>query len=85
MQYRIEYDSLGEKEVPAEVYYGIQTMRAIENFPITGIPISEFPVLIKAIASIKEAAAITNKELGLLDAKICDAIVKASRDVKSGC
>ncbi|MBP7090577.1 MAG: Aspartate ammonia-lyase [Syntrophorhabdaceae bacterium] len=84
MQYRIEYDSLGEKEVPAEVYYGIQTMRAIENFPITGIPISEFPVLIKAIASIKEAAAITNKELGLLDAKICDAIVKASRDVKSG-
>jgi len=84
MQFRIEHDSLGEKDVPVEAYYGIQTVRAIENFPITGIPISEFPFLIKAIASIKEAAAVTNKELGLLDAKICDAIVKACRDVKSG-
>ncbi len=84
MEYRKEHDSLGEKDVPVDAYYGVQTVRAIENFPITGIPISEFPVVIKAIASIKEAAAMANKELGLLPAAISDAIVRACRDVRSG-
>ena len=84
MEYRKEHDSLGEKDVPADAYYGVQTVRAIENFPITGIPIAEFPVIIRAIASIKEAAAMANKELGLLPAAIGDAIVRACRDVRSG-
>jgi len=84
MEYRKEHDSLGEKDVPADAYYGAQTVRAIENFPITGIPIAEFPVMIRAIASIKEAAAMANKELGLLPAAISDAIVRACRDVRSG-
>ncbi|HNS14758.1 MAG TPA: aspartate ammonia-lyase [Syntrophorhabdaceae bacterium] len=84
MEYRKEHDSLGEKDVPADAYYGAQTVRAIENFPITGIPIAEFPVMIRAIASIKEAAAMANKELGLLPAAISDAIIRACRDVRSG-
>jgi len=84
MEYRKEHDSLGEKDVPADAYYGAQTVRAIENFPITGIPIAEFPVMIRAIASIKEAVAMANKELGLLPAAISDAIIRACRDVRSG-
>lgn len=84
MEYRKEHDSLGEKDVPVDAYYGVQTMRAIENFPITGIPISEFPVVIRAIAAIKEASAMANKELGLLPPTISDAIVRACHDARSG-
>ncbi|HTV65624.1 MAG TPA: hypothetical protein VMD98_08470, partial [Bryocella sp.] len=64
---RIEKDSLGHKEVPAHVYYGIQTARAVENYPISGL--RAHPTLIRAIAMVKEAAAIANRELGLIDAK----------------
>ena len=64
---RIEHDLLGEREVPAEHYYGIQTLRAMENFAITGIPISHYPRLIHSLAYIKKAAALANQELGLLE------------------
>lgn len=84
MTSRLEHDSLGEKEVPSEAYYGIQTLRAMENFPITGIPISRFSLLIKAIGAIKEAAARANRELGLLPGPIADAIIGAASEVQSG-
>ncbi len=84
MTFRLEHDSLGEREVPAEAYYGVQTLRAIENFPITGIPIARFPLLIKAIASVKKAAALANLELGLLAPGIGEAIVQAASEVQSG-
>ena len=64
---RIEHDLLGDRAVPADAYYGIHTLRALENFPITGTPISIYPDLVAALACVKQAAAIANNELGLLD------------------
>ena len=81
---RIEHDSLGNREVPAQAYYGIQTLRAIENFPITNIPISRFPFLIRALGVVKQAAARANMDLGLLDTRIGEAIVQACEDVRDG-
>src|SRR5437764_9515731 len=83
-KYRLEHDLLGNREVPAEAYYGVHTLRAVENFPISGTPISIYPDLIAALASIKLAAAKSNRELGLLDAKLADAIVAASEEVRAG-
>ena len=60
MSFRLEHDLLGEREVPASAYYGIHTLRAVENFPITGIPISTYPDLVDALASVKSAAAKAN-------------------------
>jgi aspartate ammonia-lyase len=82
--FRTEHDLLGDREVPADVYYGVHTLRAVENFPITGTPISIYPELIKALACIKQAAALANHELGLLDAVRCDAIVKACAELLGG-
>ncbi len=79
---RTEKDSLGYKEIPADVHYGIQTARAIENFPISGL--HAHPSLIRAIAMVKEAAAEANRELRLVDAKTADAIIEASREVQQG-
>ncbi|MCI0656838.1 MAG: aspartate ammonia-lyase, partial [Acidobacteria bacterium] len=79
---RIEKDSLGEKEVPATAYYGVQTARALENFPISGL--RAHPALITAHATIKKAAALTNRELGNLDSRIAEAIVQASQEVIEG-
>ncbi|MBN2383679.1 aspartate ammonia-lyase [bacterium] len=84
MIYRQESDSLGQKEVPAKAYYGIQTQRALENFPITGMPISHFPLLIKALALIKAAATQANMELGLIESELAHYIVQAAMDVASG-
>jgi aspartate ammonia-lyase len=81
---RYEHDLLGDLAVPENVYYGVHTMRAIENFPITGNPISIYPDLIYALASVKEAAALTNHELGLLDEARTEAIVKACEEIRSG-
>ena len=81
---RREKDLLGERDVPAVRYYGVQTLRAVENFPITGIPIAQYPDLIKALAVIKEAAAAANHELGLLPDDIADAIVRAAREIREG-
>jgi len=75
MSMRREHDLLGDRDVPAEAYYGVHTLRAVENFPITATPISIYPDLIAALASIKIAAARSNRDLGLLDATRADAIV----------
>lgn len=72
--FRKEHDFLGEKDIPNEVYYGIQTLRALENFNITGIPISKEPLLIQAFGYVKKAAALANQECGVLDPKIANAI-----------
>ena len=79
---RNEKDSLGYKEIPAEVYYGIQTARAVENFPISGL--RAHPTLIRAIAMVKEAAALANRELGLVDEKTANAIIEAAKEVQQG-
>lgn len=76
-QTRIEHDLLGEREVPADRYFGIQTLRALENYDMTGIPISHYPRLIHSLAFIKKAAALTNAELGLLEPRIAEAIERA--------
>ncbi|MBL8405224.1 MAG: aspartate ammonia-lyase [Dechloromonas sp.] len=81
---RLEHDLLGDREVPASAYYGVHTLRALENFPITGIPIAVYPDLIRALAQIKKAAAQANRQLGLLDATRTDAIVAACREVIDG-
>ncbi|QJC50872.1 aspartate ammonia-lyase [Paenibacillus albicereus] len=79
MAYRLEHDFLGEKEVPESAYYGIQTLRAVENFPITGVPIH--PELLVALAHVKKAAARANMDVHLLQTTIGEAIVKASEEV----
>lgn len=79
---RIEKDLLGTKEVPMAAYYGIQTLRAVENFPITGIP--PHLELIKALAAVKKAAAIANMEVGVLKKEIGDAIAKAADEILEG-
>src|SRR5215469_2375763 len=79
---RTEKDSLGLKEIPADVYYGVQTARAVENYPISGL--RAHPTLIRAIAMVKEAAALANRELGLLDAKTANAIIQAAKEVQEG-
>jgi aspartate ammonia-lyase len=81
---RKEHDLLGERDVPDEALYGVQTLRARENFPITGTALREFPVLIEALAAVKEAAALANAELGLLDQGIADLIVRASQELRAG-
>jgi aspartate ammonia-lyase len=80
--FRIEHDFLGDREVPADAYYGVQTLRGAENFPITGLPIH--PALIRAMAIVKKAAALANRDTGHLDAKIANAIAAAADDVISG-
>ena len=81
---RREHDLLGERDVPDDALYGVQTLRALENFPITGIPLREFPALVEALAAVKEAAALANAELGLLDHSIADLIVRAAQEIRAG-
>ncbi|MDE3053428.1 MAG: aspartate ammonia-lyase [Gemmatimonadota bacterium] len=81
---RREHDLLGDRDVPAEALYGVQTLRALENFPITGVPIREFPSLVEALAAVKAAAARANAELGLLAPEVATAIVEAATEIRSG-
>jgi aspartate ammonia-lyase len=81
---RVEHDLLGERESPDDALYGVQTLRALENFPITGIALREFPSLVEALAAVKEAAALANAELGLLSPEVADVIVKAAREIRTG-
>jgi aspartate ammonia-lyase len=81
---RREHDLLGERTVPSTAYYGVHTLRAVENFPITGIAIGIYPDLIRALACIKQAAALANCELHLLGAERRDAIVKACEEIRNG-
>src|ERR1700737_2832404 len=84
MSTRREHDLLGDRDVPAEAYYGVHTLRAVENFPISGTKISIYPDLIAALASIKLAAARSNQELGMLDQTRADAIVAAAEEIRAG-
>ncbi len=79
---RIERDSLGERELPMDVYYGIQTARAIENFPISGF--KPYPAFVTATVLVKKAAARANAALGALDGRIADAIIQAADEVLAG-
>jgi aspartate ammonia-lyase len=81
---RKEHDLLGERDVPHEYYYGVQTLRAIENFPITGISLAHFPRLIEALAIVKMAAGRANHELGLLDDRVAGAIEHACAEILNG-
>jgi aspartate ammonia-lyase len=81
---RIEHDLLGEKAVPADAYFGIQTARALENFHITGVPISQYPELIRALAMIKLAAARANFDCGQLSAEIVEGMVGACFEIIDG-
>ena len=81
---RREHDLLGDRDVPDDALYGIQTLRALENFPITGVAIREFPSLVEALATVKVAAALANAELGLLEHTVADAIVRASEEIRAG-
>ncbi|MGV1003979.1 MAG: aspartate ammonia-lyase [Candidatus Nanopelagicales bacterium] len=78
---RMEHDSLGDREVPSDAYYGVQTVRAIENFPISGIKLWQFGTLVSGLAFVKKAAAIANAELGVLDPAKKDAIVAACDEI----
>ncbi|MBA3340736.1 MAG: aspartate ammonia-lyase [Gemmatimonadaceae bacterium] len=80
---RREHDLLGHRDVPADALYGIQTLRAMENFAISGVELCDFPTLVGAVAAVKEAAAEANRELGLLDDVVADAIVAACREVRA--
>src|SRR3990172_3293191 len=82
MDFRKEKDSLGEKEVPAEAYYGIHTARALENFAISGL--KPHPRLIQVYAMVKKAAALANMELGRLNKDIGQAIVKGADELIAG-
>jgi aspartate ammonia-lyase len=77
MPTRTERDFLGEKQIPDTAYYGVQTLRGKENFHITGIPMSKEPFFVTAFGYVKKACALANRDLGVLDAKIANAIVDA--------
>ncbi|MDO7887228.1 aspartate ammonia-lyase [Hymenobacter cheonanensis] len=81
---RLEHDFLGELPIPDDAYYGIQTLRALDNFHITGIPIKVEPLFVQALAFVKKGAALANKELGVLDPTIADFIAQACDRVASG-
>jgi aspartate ammonia-lyase len=79
---RKEKDPLGERDIPHDAYYGIQTLRAVENFPVSGLP--NHPYLIDAYAAIKQSAALANMDVGWLEKDIGEAIVKAAEEVRFG-
>lgn len=81
---RIEHDLIGDLPVPADAYYGVHAVRAVENFPISGQRLSDAPDLIVALASIKEAAAQANMDLGLLNSTRGSAIVQACQEIRAG-
>ncbi len=81
---RTEHDLLGNKEVPVEYYFGVQTMRAMENFHISRVRLYFFPELIKALAMVKEAAACANRDLGQIDGQVAQAVIEACQEVRQG-
>lgn len=84
MNTRIEHDLLGEMTLPIETWYGIQTQRAVDNFAITGVPLHHFPAFIRALATVKAAAAHANQELDLLAPHKAQAILDACTDIING-
>ena len=81
---RMEHDLLGDRDVPQEYLYGVQTLRALENFNISGVTLTHFPNLINALAMVKMAAARANQELGLLSPPVAEAIDQACREILNG-
>jgi aspartate ammonia-lyase len=81
---RREHDSLGERDVPNHAYYGVQTLRAVENFPFSGIQVRHYEHFVRALACVKKAAALANAELGVLDRKVADAIAQACAELLAG-
>ena len=82
--YRSEHDSLGEREIPNNAYYGVQTVRALENFAISGVPLRNFAHFVNGLAHVKKAAAQANAELKCLDDGIATAIVDACDEILAG-
>ncbi|MCX6136183.1 MAG: aspartate ammonia-lyase [Ignavibacteriales bacterium] len=83
-KYRVETDSIGTKKIPLSAYYGIQTARAVDNFPITGVSIAHYPQLLRSLAYIKRAAAKANHSLGLLNSRKKRAIAGACAEIIAG-
>ena len=81
---RVEHDFLGEREIPDNVYYGVQTLRGVENFHITGIPIGLATSFIAALGYVKKAAALANRDLGVIDPMIANAICQACDAIIAG-
>ena len=81
---RREHDLLGERDVPSDALYGIQTLRGVENFPITGVQLSHYPALVRHLAMVKQAAARANRKLGLLPAETAAAIDRACQEIVDG-
>ena len=81
-EFRMERDFLGDREVPADAYYGVQMLRGAENFPITGY--RTHPALIRAMGIVKKAVALANRDTGHIESKIADAIARAADDVIEG-
>ncbi|MDR3175338.1 MAG: aspartate ammonia-lyase [Desulfovibrio sp.] len=81
---RVETDFLGSRELPDDVYYGVQTLRGKENFSITGLRVSREPAMVKSFGYVKKAAALANRDLGVLDARIADAVCLACDRVIAG-
>jgi aspartate ammonia-lyase len=82
--FRLEHDSLGEREVPGHAYYGVQTLRAVENFPFSGIPVGHYAHFVRALVCVKKAAAQANAELGVLQPEIANAIGRACDEIFEG-
>ncbi|MDN6533485.1 MAG: aspartate ammonia-lyase [Yaniella sp.] len=82
--HRTEIDLIGTVELPADAYYGVNTVRAAENFQLSSTRLNQFPELIAALAIIKQAAAAANRDVGALDATIAGAIIEASKEIASG-
>src|SRR6185295_9235161 len=82
MTFRIEKDPLGELQVPADALYGVQTLRAVQNFPVSGL--RPLPAFVDAVIWIKQAAALTHRRTGRLDPTLADAIVRAADEVLAG-
>ncbi|WP_347159492.1 aspartate ammonia-lyase [Pontibacter chitinilyticus] len=82
--YRVEHDFIGEKSIPEEAYYGIQTARAMENFYITGIPVSKEPLFIQAFGYVKKAAAMANRDCGVISPEIAEVICQAADRLIAG-
>ena len=83
-QFRVESDLLGAREIPAEALYGVQTLRGIENFPISKFHLNEYPKFINGLAITKMAAAMANHELGLLTDEQAKAIIAACKEILDG-
>ena len=81
---RREHDSLGERDIPETAYYGVQTLRGMENFRFSGVKLSQFEHFVCGLAYVKKAAAMANTELGVLDKKKAEAIVKACDEILGG-